>query len=451
MSLEADDVRLRAAARVGQVLRGKWRLDRLLGVGGTACVYAATHRNGQRGALKLLRPEHASDPESRQRFLREGYVANRVEHPGAVAVLDDDVAEDGSVFLVMELLEGETLEDRVRTRAGHRLPPGDVAAIADKLLDTLASAHDKGIVHRDLKPENVFLTRAGAIKILDFGIARLRDTPSAGRLTEVGSIMGTPAFMPPEQALGHTATIDARTDIWALGAVLFYALTGRVIHEADTVNKVLLSAMTRPAPKLATVLPGLPGAFCEVVDKALAFQQADRWPDARSMQKALRAVIPQLPAALPLGPSPAGASPPHGALATGSPFSRDATGAGARSSKLTIVAAVSLVFVAGGLGAFVIVSRDKPAPAPAASAPIASAEASSPPSAAPSASTQAPPPPSAATSTPDKQPEEAITAAPQATAPSTGVVRPAGTTGKPIKPAGSGTKPGSDKDLFNTW
>jgi serine/threonine-protein kinase len=372
MTQGRDDASLRASARVGHILRGKWRLDGLLGIGGTACVYAATHRNGQRGAVKLLRPEHAGDEEARQRFLREGYVANRVAHPGAVTVLDDDIAEDGSPFLVMELLEGETLEQRAVARPGRRLTPGEVAFVADRLLDVLAAAHDKGIVHRDIKPENVFLTRAGDVRILDFGIARLREAQHGpGRLTEVGSVMGTPAFMPPEQALGHTAAIDPRTDIWALGAVLFYALTGRVIHEADTVNKVLLSAMTRPAPPLASLLQGLPPAFCEVVDRALAFQQKDRWQDARSMQHALRAVIPSLPPGLPIGLEAMAATGPNGALSMTAPaLARDATGASARGGKVVFLATL-FVFLLGAVGATAIIltRRKTPAePEPAAAA-----------------------------------------------------------------------------------
>jgi serine/threonine-protein kinase len=215
----------------------------------------------------------------------------------------------------------------------------------------------------------VFLTRAGEVRILDFGIARIHETQHGpGRLTEVGSVMGTPAFMPPEQALGHTATIDARTDIWALGAVLFYALTGRVIHDADTVNKVLLSAMTRPAPRLASLLQGLPAAFCEVIDRALAFQQKDRWQDARSMQRALRAVIPSLPPGLPMGLDVAGAT----ALSSTAPaLAHDATAAGGRGNR-TVALATAFVLLLGAVGATVIIMthRKAPPPEPAAAAAL---------------------------------------------------------------------------------
>src|SRR5262245_18024207 len=145
--MEADDDALtrRAEARVGSVLQGKWRLDRLIGVGGMASVYAATHRNGKRGAVKVLHSELAIDGEARSRFLREGYVANRVDHAGAVSVLDDDTTEDGSVYLVMELLDGESLETRLRARPGRRMEDGEVLALADQVLDALAAAHDRGI------------------------------------------------------------------------------------------------------------------------------------------------------------------------------------------------------------------------------------------------------------------------------------------------------------------
>src|SRR6185295_5196647 len=160
--------------------------------GGMACVYAATHRNGMRGAVKLLHPEFALDEGTRARFLREGYVANRVAHPGAVQVLDDDATEDGTVFLVMELLEGEALRTRAASRPGGKLEIIEVLNIADQLLDVLAAAHARGIVHRDIKPDNLFWTRDGRLKVLDFGIARALEIEGLSGGTKTGSVIGTP-------------------------------------------------------------------------------------------------------------------------------------------------------------------------------------------------------------------------------------------------------------------
>jgi serine/threonine-protein kinase len=285
-----DAATRRARARVGQLLRGKWRLDALLGIGGMACVYAATHRNGKRGAVKLLHADLCRDEEARSRFLREGYVANRVDHPGAVSVLDDDVADDGSVFLVMELLDGESVDSRADSQPGSRLGVDETLDIADRLLEVLAAAHAQGIVHRDIKPENLFLTRQGQLKVLDFGIARLREMGGgSAHATRDGSLMGTPAFMPPEQALGEWSSVDARSDLWAVGATLFCMLSGRPVHIGETVNKVLLSAMSHRAPSLATVLPQVPEAVATVIDRALMRDPDQRWPDAHAMQAALRA------------------------------------------------------------------------------------------------------------------------------------------------------------------
>jgi serine/threonine-protein kinase len=282
-----DKLVARARARIGRVLREKWRLDELLGVGGMAAVYAGTHRNGRRVAVKLLHPELSVDREIRARFLREGYLANKLDHPGTVVVLDDDVTDDGAVFLVMELLEGETLAARIH-RAGGRLPLGEVLAVADHVLDVLTVAHARGIVHRDLKPENVFLTSDGRIKVLDFGIARLREATSASTATRSGATMGTPAYMPPEQARGLWSEVDARTDLWAVGATMFASLTGRPVHVGRTPNEALLFAMTQPAPSLASLAPEVPGAVANLIDRALAFETANRWPDAGSFQVAVR-------------------------------------------------------------------------------------------------------------------------------------------------------------------
>ncbi len=289
-----NDVTDRAQARVGTTLKGKWRIDRVIGVGGMATVYSATHRNQNRVAIKILHPEVALDAEVTQRFLREGYVANTVQHPGTVQVLDDDVSDDGAAFLVMELLEGETLESRWE-RKNESLPVEEVLAVAEQLLDVLAAAHDAGIVHRDIKPENLFLTTDGRLKVLDFGIARLREVSAAGQsTTRAGSLLGTPAFMAPEQARGRWDSVDHRTDIWGVGAMLFTLLTGRFVHEAGTVNEQLILAATKPSASLATVEPDLPRCVVELIDRAIAFDKEERFPDAQTMQAAVRAAFEKL-------------------------------------------------------------------------------------------------------------------------------------------------------------
>jgi hypothetical protein len=320
MTDTAQALSAQARARIGKVLREKWRIDTLLGAGGMAIVYSATHvNNGRRAAIKVLHPALGNNTEVRTRFLREGYLANKVEHPGTVAVLDDDVADDGGVYLVMELLEGETLEAR-RERLGRPLPFPEVLSIGDRLLDVLAAAHDKGIVHRDIKPDNIFLTRDGAVKVLDFGIAGLRALKGA-RLTLAGSgAIGTPAFMPPEQAHGRWDEVGPRTDIWAVGATMFSLITGRLVHTAPQLTDLMLAAMTQPAPPIASVMPGLPPPVARMIDKALSFDAKDRWADARAMQLALRAAYQEM-GRLSMASIPAfdaAAMPPAAAAAQGS-------------------------------------------------------------------------------------------------------------------------------------
>jgi serine/threonine protein kinase len=271
MNASPEGTKDRANARVGQVLRGKWRLDELLAVGGMASVFAATHRNGKRGAVKLLHYELSLNDESRTRFLREGYVANKVDHEGAVSVLDDDICEDGTVFLVMELLDGLTVDSLLRTRNTKTFGLGETLRVADRLLDVLIAAHAKGVVHRDIKPENLFITKKGVLKVLDFGIARLREAAASAGHTRAGDLLGTPNFMPPEQALGNTEQVDARSDLWSVGATIFRLLTGRPVHHAESINRVLLAAMTVPAQPIRRVLPTVPAQLAMIVDRALSF------------------------------------------------------------------------------------------------------------------------------------------------------------------------------------
>jgi serine/threonine-protein kinase len=285
----SQDPELRKVAekRVGQLLCGKWHLDKLLDIGGMAAVYEATHRNGNRVAVKVLHPIFPKTSNVRERFLREGYLANRVSHPASVTVLDDDTTEDGAVFLVMELLEGQSMEALLQ-RSGGVLSVQHVLAIADQTLDVLAAAHTAGVIHRDIKPGNLFLTRQGQVKVLDFGLARLKEADPKMQLTGVGVVMGTSSYMPPEQARSKWDLVDGRTDLFAVGAVMFRALSGRVVHEADTPTDRLLAAMSQQAVSLGTVAPHLPKAVVEVVDRSLKFAMDDRWKDARTMQLAVR-------------------------------------------------------------------------------------------------------------------------------------------------------------------
>ncbi len=282
-----DELTERAERRIGQVINGKYRLDKVIGVGGTAAVFAATHRIGHRVALKMLHREYSHRDEIRVRFLREGYVANRIAHPGVVRVVDDDADADGSAYLVMDLLTGTTAEALLHAPGnGNKGGPNLELSlgIADATLDVLAAAHAVSVVHRDIKPANLFLTQLGDLKVLDFGVARLLDVAT---ITGTGELWGTAAFMPPEQALGERS-VDHRCDLWAVGAVLFRCLSGREVHEAASDRQQLVQAATTPARPLATVAPQVPKAVCDVVDRALSFRPDQRWESARRMRSALQ-------------------------------------------------------------------------------------------------------------------------------------------------------------------
>ena len=272
---------------VGRVLRDRWRIDARISRGGVGTVYAATHmNNGSRAAIKVLHPEFSRDADTRSRFLQEGYAANQVNHPGVVRILDDDTTDDGHAYLVMELLEGELLETR-RTRKGGKLPLADVYEVSEQLLDVLAAAHDKGIVHRDIKPDNLFITQEGRLKVLDFGFAQMR-SQFRPDVTATGFLLGTPGFMSPEQAIGNRAQVDAQTDIWAVGATLFTLISGEPVHDGQSAAEMLVAAANFPPRSLATVSSGVPRRLIELVDRAVAFDKATRWPSARAMQVALR-------------------------------------------------------------------------------------------------------------------------------------------------------------------
>jgi hypothetical protein len=288
---ETRDEKSRARKRVGSHIKKKWRLDSLLGVGGMASVFAATHRNGSRAALKIMHTEFARDASIRERFLREGYVANRVDCPGRVAILDDDITEQEEPFLVMELLEGETAQQLWR-RKERRVPVEEALWIAAEVLATLEVFHAQSIVHRDLKPANIFITNEGAVKLLDFGVARMRGAP--GEITRAGTALGTPSFMAPEQARGVSEDVDGRADVFSVGATLYALLSGQRLHQARSDGESFILAATQPAPSLARIAPQLPIDVIRLVDKALAWAPRNRFQSAAAMRKEVLRVLDAL-------------------------------------------------------------------------------------------------------------------------------------------------------------
>jgi serine/threonine-protein kinase len=275
-----------ARDRIGQTLCGKYVLEEVLGVGGTAVVFRATHCDGHRVAVKLLHDHLCKSRDITRRFMREAYLANLLEHPGTVRVLDDDTDQNGVAFLVLELLEGETLEER-RVRLGGQLPIDEVLGYMDHLLEVLELAHEKQIIHRDIKPSNVFLTKDGTLKVLDFGIARILDDHGAATATKTGQTIGTPAFMPPEQALSKPREIDKQTDLWSVGATMFTLLSGELVHVAESSSEHLVKAATLHARSIARVLPGVPANIETLVARALRFDKRERWASATEMRHEL--------------------------------------------------------------------------------------------------------------------------------------------------------------------
>jgi serine/threonine protein kinase len=294
-----DDSESRSRERVGSVLNDKWTLERLIGIGGMAAVYAARHRNGARGAVKVLHPDLSRHREVRERFQREGYAANRVDHPGCVKVTDDDVvasgADAGTAYLVMELLEGESLQDRMER--GPPMNEREFLLIAESVLEVLEVAHANEVVHRDLKPENLFLVTGGGegerprVKVLDFGLARLLDGQT---ITSYGLALGTPSFMSPEQAAGRIDEIDGRTDLFSLAATGFRLRTGRRLHEGANPVELVTKMAHFAAPRIATLVPEVSEPFARVIDRALEFRREDRYKNAGAMREDVRRAIAEL-------------------------------------------------------------------------------------------------------------------------------------------------------------
>ena len=263
----------------GRVVGGRWELGPELGAGGMGRVYAARGPDGRPCAVKLLHAELCSDPEMVQRFFREAAATERIQHPSVAQIVDRGVDANREVYLVMELLEGESLS----ALAKHALPKEQILYIAQQVLEVLVIAHGQGIVHRDIKPSNLFLTRDGRLVVLDFGIARMRDELSSELRTRTGVAMGSLPYMPPEQAAGRQSEIDGRSDLFALGATLFELIAQRRIRAGRRDLQLVIAAVEEAPPPLASVVPGVDPGLAAVVDRALAYPRNDRYPNARDM------------------------------------------------------------------------------------------------------------------------------------------------------------------------
>lgn len=281
-------VQQRAKARLGKTLRGKWLLEELVGVGGMAAVYRASHRNGARVAVKMLHAIIAESDELRRRFIGEGYAANRIAHPAVVSVHDDDMDEDGTPFLVMDFVEGQTLADKILAR---RYNDDELLDTAEQVCSLLDAAHKAGVVHRDLKPDNLLVEPDGRIRLLDFGIARLlEDGEESFHGTKTGIAFGTPGFISPEQALGHRDKVGPHTDVFALGATLFYLATGEFLHAAETPQELLILVATQPARLLREVAPHISPEVAAIVDRATRMKLRERYTSAAEMLKDVQAL-----------------------------------------------------------------------------------------------------------------------------------------------------------------
>ncbi|MFO0549437.1 MAG: serine/threonine-protein kinase [Polyangiaceae bacterium] len=286
-----DDV----SYKPGDILVNKYRVDRVLGVGGFGAVLAATHISlEERVAIKVLLPHAVKSPMASERFLREARAAVRIRSEHVARVSDVGQLPDGTPYMVMEYLEGQDLSQLVEAHGGQTV--SDVAEWVLQACEALAEAHGLGIIHRDLKPANLFLTRkvdgSPCIKVLDFGISKLSSDSDVNKgMTKTSDVMGSPFYMSPEQ-MRSTRAVDARSDIWALGAVLFELLAGVTPFDAESMTSLVISIMQEPPRELTHYRQDIPPALRDVVLTCLEKDPARRFQDVGALAHALSGFAP---------------------------------------------------------------------------------------------------------------------------------------------------------------
>jgi hypothetical protein len=362
---------------------GAYRVLHQIGEGGMGSVWLAEHISlGRRAALKVLHPEFSSRPDVVTRFFNEARAATTIPDPGIVQIFDFGQHVDGSAYIVMELLDGEPLDRRLRRESALSLADG--LRLMRQVASTLGAAHARGVVHRDLKPENIFIVRDPEVpggeraKVLDFGIAKLAGD-QVNIKTQTSAMMGTPTFMSPEQCRG-AGYVDQRSDVYSLGCVLFTLVVGRPPFEADGVGEIIAMHLREPPPAPSRLRPGIPPEIDQLVLCCLAKDPAQRFQSAADLAIAIGGLLgssPQVPAARTGGyvtaPAPTTLSFANGAI--GAPP--------AKRSRVGLIAAISGLGAAG-LSIAIVVIRLGDSPAPAAPpVPVAERPPAPPPPSAP--------------------------------------------------------------------
>ncbi len=282
----------------GDLIGDRYRLERPIGSGGMATVWRAVDaRTGAAVAVKLMHPRVQDDPDLLLRFRREADVVARLDHPCIVRLLDEDAGAEGGPYIVFELVDGITLKALIRERGA--LPPAEAASIASQVARGLELAHRSGVVHRDIKSHNILVTAGGVAMLTDFGIARLLDGVQDG-LTRTGTVLGTSDYLAPEQAQG--LGVDGRTDVYALGVVLYESLTGELPFPADTPMGVAMRQVRDPMPDPRDVQPDIPAYLAAIVLRACEKDPGARFPSALDMADALLAVPAGTTAVMPVIP-----------------------------------------------------------------------------------------------------------------------------------------------------
>lgn len=289
------------SALIGNVLDGQYQIEALLGKGGMGAVYRARHiLLGDRVAIKLLPPEMRSNTEWLRRFQREGQAARRFRHPNAVTVYDLRTSADGTIYLVMEYVEGRTLDAELKQRG--KFSPAQAVAALDPIMGVLNAAHAMGVVHRDLKPENIMIGKASTggepvVKLLDLGIAKLREVAGQEKtgntnLTIAGQMLGTPYYMSPEQwgelPKDGNSEIDGRADIYSLGVVFYEVITGKRPFVGMTLSELRREHVSITPPPLHEVDPTVPAGFGRAISRAIAKDRSERQSTAGELEKELR-------------------------------------------------------------------------------------------------------------------------------------------------------------------